>query len=62
MVQENCPEDAALKRRVLADIDAATPPEVVIASSTSGFAMTMLQADCANRSGAWSGIRSTRPT
>ena len=48
MVQENCPEDAALKRRVLADIDAATPPEVVIASSTSGFAMTMLQADCAN--------------
>ena len=32
----------------LADIDAVTPPEVVIASSTSGFAMTMLQADCAN--------------
>jgi carnitine 3-dehydrogenase len=48
VVQENCPEDAALKRRVLADIDAATPPEVVIASSTSGFAMTMLQADCAS--------------
>ena len=48
VVQENCPEDAALKRRVLADIDAAAPPEVVIASSTSGFAMTMLQADCAN--------------
>src|SRR5882724_4815898 len=48
VVQENCPEDAVLKRRVLADIDAAAPPEVVIASSTSGFAMTMLQADCAN--------------
>jgi carnitine 3-dehydrogenase len=48
VVQENCPEDAALKRRVLAGIDAAAPPEVVIASSTSGFAMTMLQADCAN--------------
>jgi carnitine 3-dehydrogenase len=31
---------------VLADIDRATRPEVVIASSTSGFAMTMLQADC----------------
>src|SRR5215469_12018017 len=46
MVQENCPEDAALKRRVLAEIDAVTPPEVVIASSTSGFAMTILQADC----------------
>jgi carnitine 3-dehydrogenase len=48
MVQENSPEDAAVKRRVLADIDAAAPPEVVIASSTSGFAMTMLQADCRN--------------
>ncbi|MGH3250049.1 MAG: 3-hydroxyacyl-CoA dehydrogenase NAD-binding domain-containing protein [Trebonia sp.] len=47
MVQENSPEDAALKRRVLADIDAVTPRETVIASSTSGFAMTMLQADCA---------------
>ncbi|HEX5302844.1 MAG TPA: 3-hydroxyacyl-CoA dehydrogenase NAD-binding domain-containing protein [Streptosporangiaceae bacterium] len=48
VVQENCPEDAALKRRVLAEIDAAAPPEIVIASSTSGFAMTMLQGDCAN--------------
>src|SRR6185369_15342441 len=48
VVQENCPEDAALKRRVLAGIDAAAPPEIVIASSTSGFAMTMLQADCVN--------------
>jgi carnitine 3-dehydrogenase len=48
VVQENSPEDAAVKRRVLADIDAAAPPEVVIASSTSGFAMTMLQADCRN--------------
>ena len=31
---------------VLADVDRAARPEVVIASSTSGFAMTMLQADC----------------
>lgn len=46
VIQENSPEDAAVKRRVLAEIDAVTPPEVVIASSTSGFAMTMLQADC----------------
>src|SRR5262249_57218407 len=38
VVQENCPEDGGLKRRVLADIDATTPPEVVIPSSTSGFA------------------------
>jgi carnitine 3-dehydrogenase len=47
-VQENGPEDGALKRRILADIDRATAPEVIIASSTSGLAMTMLQADCAN--------------
>jgi carnitine 3-dehydrogenase len=47
MVQENAPEDARLKRRVLADIDRAAQPDAVIASSTSGFAMTMLQADCA---------------
>jgi carnitine 3-dehydrogenase len=46
MVQENAPEDGPVKRRVLADVDRAARPQVVIASSTSGFAMTMLQADC----------------
>jgi carnitine 3-dehydrogenase len=46
MVQENAPEVGPVKRQVLADIDRATRPGVVIASSTSGFAMTMLQADC----------------
>jgi carnitine 3-dehydrogenase len=46
VVQENAPEDGPVKRRVMADVDRATRPEVVIASSTSGFAMTMLQADC----------------
>ncbi len=46
LVQENAPEDGPVKRRVLADVDRAARPEVVIASSTSGFAMTMLQADC----------------
>jgi len=48
LVQENGPENGPVKRRILADIDRAAPPEVIIASSTSGFAMTMLQADCAN--------------
>jgi carnitine 3-dehydrogenase len=48
VVQENAPEDGTVKRRVLADIDRAARPEVVIASSTSGFAMTMMQADCAH--------------
>ena len=47
MVQENAPENAVVKQRVLADIDRAAPPDAVIASSTSGFGMTLLQADCA---------------
>jgi carnitine 3-dehydrogenase len=47
LIQENAPEDAAVKRAVLADIDRAARPGVVIASSTSGFGMTELQADCA---------------
>lgn len=45
-VQESAPEDEALKRRLLAQIDAATSPDVVIASSTSGLLPTNLQADC----------------
>jgi carnitine 3-dehydrogenase len=47
MVQENSPEDREVKRGVLAEIDRSARPDAVIASSTSGFAMTMLQADCA---------------
>jgi carnitine 3-dehydrogenase len=46
IVQENSPEDGTIKRGVLAAIDRAADPDAVIASSTSGFAMTMLQADC----------------
>lgn len=47
-VQESAPEDLDLKRRLLADIDAATPDGVVISSSTSGFGMTEMQTDCLN--------------
>ncbi|GAA4615614.1 3-hydroxyacyl-CoA dehydrogenase NAD-binding domain-containing protein [Saccharopolyspora hordei] len=47
-VQESAPEDLALKRDLLARIDAATPPGVVISSSTSGYAMTEMQVDCAH--------------
>jgi carnitine 3-dehydrogenase len=47
VVQESSPEDGALKRGVIAAIDRAARPDAVIASSTSGFAMTMLQAGCA---------------
>jgi carnitine 3-dehydrogenase len=50
LVQESAPEDLALKRRLLADLDAATPPEVVISSSTSGYPMSELQVDCADPS------------
>ena len=46
LVQENAPENGPVKQRVLAEADRAARPGVVIASSTSGFAMTMLQADC----------------
>ena len=46
LIQESAPEDLALKRQLLADIDAVAPPEVVLCSSTSGFPMTDLQAGC----------------
>jgi carnitine 3-dehydrogenase len=45
-VQESAPENAELKIKLLAEIDSAAPPDTVIASSTSGFAMTLLQRDC----------------
>lgn len=45
-VQENAPEKLAVKQAVLAQIDAAAPPETVIASSTSGFAMTAMAEQC----------------
>lgn len=48
MVQENTPENGPGKRAIMAAIDREARPDVVIASSTSGFAMTMLQADCVN--------------
>ncbi|MER5388226.1 3-hydroxyacyl-CoA dehydrogenase NAD-binding domain-containing protein [Saccharopolyspora sp. NPDC002686] len=45
-VQESAPEDLALKRDLLARIDAATPAGVVVSSSTSGYGMTEMQVDC----------------
>jgi carnitine 3-dehydrogenase len=45
-VQESAPEDLELKRTLLADIDAVTPADVVISSSTSGYAMTEMQTEC----------------
>ncbi|KRB48818.1 carnitine 3-dehydrogenase [Phenylobacterium sp. Root700] len=47
-VQESLPEREDLKRRVLAELDALLPPEVVIGSSTSGLLPTSLQSDMAH--------------
>ena len=47
-VQENGPENLAWKRAVLADIDRRTPPDVVIASSTSSLLASDMQVDCAH--------------
>ncbi|OZM71823.1 3-hydroxybutyryl-CoA dehydrogenase [Amycolatopsis antarctica] len=44
-VQESGPEKLPAKRRLLADIDAAAGQNVVVASSTSGYGMTEMQAD-----------------
>ncbi len=46
-VQESAPEDLPLKRRLLADLDAATAPDVVISSSTSGYGMTQMATEAA---------------
>ncbi|WP_243791666.1 3-hydroxyacyl-CoA dehydrogenase NAD-binding domain-containing protein [Saccharopolyspora gloriosae] len=46
-VQESAPEDLELKQDLLARIDAATPPGVVVSSSTSGYGMTEMQQRCA---------------
>jgi len=45
-VQECAPEDEALKRRLLAAIDAAAPADAIIASSSSGLLPSRIQADC----------------
>ena len=47
-VQESSPEVLPAKRALLAAIDAATPAEVVVASSTSGFGMSQMAVDCEN--------------
>jgi len=45
-VQENGPEREAVKQALLARIDAVLPPEVIIASSSSGLLISRLQAGC----------------
>ncbi len=43
-VQESVPEDLAAKRRVIAEIEAHAPAQAILASSTSGFKPSELQA------------------
>jgi carnitine 3-dehydrogenase len=47
-VQESAPEQLDLKRRLLADIAAATGEQVVVGSSTSGYGMTEMAAGTAS--------------
>jgi len=45
VIQESAPEQVALKRRILADIDRHAPADALIGSSTSGLLPSELQAD-----------------
>ncbi len=45
-VQESAPETLDTKTALLSAIDAATPPGVVVGSSTSGYPMSQLAVDC----------------
>ena len=47
-VQEQAPEREDIKQALLARIDAALPPEIVIASSSSGLLISRLQTACRN--------------
>lgn len=47
-VQENGPERIDFKRSLFRQLDAALPPGVVIASSSSGLTMSEIQRDCAH--------------
>lgn len=48
-VQENVPENEALKRQVLAQLDLLLDPSVVVASSTSALLRSQIVADCSRR-------------
>jgi 3-hydroxyacyl-CoA dehydrogenase len=46
LVQENGPERPDFKIKLFADIDAVTPPDSLIASSSSGITMSVMQSAC----------------
>jgi carnitine 3-dehydrogenase len=45
-VQENAPERPEFKMTLFADMDAATPPDSIIASSSSGITPSVMQSKC----------------
>jgi 3-hydroxyacyl-CoA dehydrogenase len=45
-VQENGPERPDFKIKLYADMDEATPPDSIIASSSSGLTMSVIQSKC----------------
>ncbi len=47
-IQENAPERLAIKRDLYARIDTALRPDAIVGSSTSGLAMSDIQAGCRN--------------
>jgi 3-hydroxyacyl-CoA dehydrogenase/sugar lactone lactonase YvrE len=46
LVQENGPERVDFKIKLFADMDAATPPDSIIASSSSGITPSVMQSQC----------------
>ncbi|HEX4770512.1 MAG TPA: 3-hydroxyacyl-CoA dehydrogenase NAD-binding domain-containing protein [Bryobacteraceae bacterium] len=46
LVQENGPERPDFKIKLFADLDTATPADSIIASSSSGLTMTVIQSGC----------------
>jgi len=46
LVQENAPERPDFKIKLFADLDNATPPDSLIASSSSGITMSVIQSGC----------------
>jgi carnitine 3-dehydrogenase len=47
-VQENAPERPEFKAKLFAEIDDATPTDAIIASSSSGITMSVIQSECKN--------------
>src|SRR5262245_37811289 len=45
-VQENAPERPDFKAKLFAEMDDATPPDSILASSSSGITMNVIQSAC----------------